>query len=220
MACIEGIKREAREAEGDAAGKLQRTAREGLSPVTGGVRSNVLTANGRGLSRRTTGARRCAASAANSTSWWARYRRSIGRKRWPTASIRCSRVGQLLLLRNLHPGVCDRAQAHPPPGPSVAAEEIQAYRSRIPPVSRQPPGARARAAEPHSIPTPSLVGDTLTLVREPDAGNPPVRFDEREVETEHGELVRHRQAKAPDNGYAEPKPPRHLSTLLVNRRYQ
>jgi hypothetical protein len=25
------------------------------------------------------------------------------------------------------------------------------------------------------------------LVREPDAGNPPVRFDEREVETEHGE---------------------------------
>ncbi len=24
------------------------------------------------------------------------------------------------------------------------------------------------------------------LVREPDAGNPPVRFDEREVETEHG----------------------------------
>jgi len=26
----------------------------------------------------------------------------------------------------------------------------------------------------------------MTLVREPDAGNPPVRFDEREVETEHG----------------------------------
>ena len=25
-----------------------------------------------------------------------------------------------------------------------------------------------------------------TLVREPDAGNPPVRFDEREVETEQG----------------------------------
>ena len=24
------------------------------------------------------------------------------------------------------------------------------------------------------------------LVREPDAGNPPVRFDEREVETEQG----------------------------------
>ena len=28
----------------------------------------------------------------------------------------------------------------------------------------------------------------MNLVREPDAGNPPVRFDEREVETEHGYL--------------------------------
>jgi hypothetical protein len=26
----------------------------------------------------------------------------------------------------------------------------------------------------------------MNLVREPDAVNPPVRFDEREVETEHG----------------------------------
>ena len=35
------------------------------------------------------------------------------------------------------------------------------------------------------------------LVREPDAGNPPVRFDEREVETEQGETLRHRQPKGP-----------------------
>ena len=27
----------------------------------------------------------------------------------------------------------------------------------------------------------------MSLVREPDAGNAPVRFDERGVETEHGE---------------------------------
>jgi hypothetical protein len=34
----------------------------------------------------------------------------------------------------------------------------------------------------------------MSLVREPDAGNPPVRFDEREVETEHGmRLLRHRR---------------------------
>jgi hypothetical protein len=32
------------------------------------------------------------------------------------------------------------------------------------------------------------------LVREPDAGNPHVRFDEREVETEHG-----RASEAPAN---------------------
>ena len=32
------------------------------------------------------------------------------------------------------------------------------------------------------------------LVREPDAGKPPVRFDEREVETEHGRrILRHRR---------------------------
>jgi hypothetical protein len=31
-----------------------------------------------------------------------------------------------------------------------------------------------------------LVGEITILVRAPDAGNPPVRFDEREVETEHG----------------------------------
>ncbi len=34
----------------------------------------------------------------------------------------------------------------------------------------------------------------MNLVREPDAGNPPVRFDEREVETEHGRrLLRHKR---------------------------
>ena len=30
-------------------------------------------------------------------------------------------------------------------------------------------------------------GETVNLVREPDAVNPHVRFDEREVETEHGD---------------------------------
>jgi hypothetical protein len=30
------------------------------------------------------------------------------------------------------------------------------------------------------------VGDTVTLLREPDAAAPYIRFDERDVETEHG----------------------------------
>ena len=39
-----------------------------------------------------------------------------------------------------------------------------------------------------------IVGLTVKLVGEPDAGNPPVRFDEREVETEHGmRLLRHKR---------------------------
>ena len=33
------------------------------------------------------------------------------------------------------------------------------------------------------------VGESMSLVREPDAGEPPVRFDERDVETEHGEAI-------------------------------
>jgi len=43
----------------------------------------------------------------------------------------------------------------------------------------------------------------MTLVREPDAVNPPVRFDEREVETEYGmRLLRHRRGN-PDPEYVE-----------------
>jgi hypothetical protein len=34
---------------------------------------------------------------------------------------------------------------------------------------------------------PCTVCSVVNPVREPDAGNPHVRFDEREVETEHGE---------------------------------
>ena len=52
------------------------------------------------------------------------------------------------------------------------------------------------------------------LVREPDAGNPPVRFDEREVETEHGGIVWHRQPKGPATRMA------HLNHRATSRLYQ
>ena len=50
-------------------------------------------------------------------------------------------------------------------------------------------------------------------VGEPDAANPHVRFDEREVETEQG---RAREAPADESAgrIGPPKPPRHFSTLL------
>jgi hypothetical protein len=54
----------------------------------------------------------------------------------------------------------------------------------------------------------------MNLVREPDAGEPPVRFDEREVETEHGmRIMRHRPGKPRNRVMPKPTPPRHLSTL-------
>jgi hypothetical protein len=55
----------------------------------------------------------------------------------------------------------------------------------------------------------------MCLVGEPDAVVPPVRFDEREVETEYG--VRYLATKG-KLGYQEIPPPnlsRHLSTLLT-----
>ena len=53
-----------------------------------------------------------------------------------------------------------------------------------------------------------------SLVREPDAGNLPVRFDERDVET--GVMVeplRHRQTKEAATDMFYLTPPRHISTL-------
>jgi hypothetical protein len=60
------------------------------------------------------------------------------------------------------------------------------------------------------------VGEIMTLVREPDAGNPPVRFDEREVETEHGmRPVRHRPGNpAPEYGETCPTAPLLNSTVF------
>ena len=51
-----------------------------------------------------------------------------------------------------------------------------------------------------------IVGLIVKPVGEPDAGNPPVRFDEREVETEHGmRLLRHRRGN-PETEYVEAYP--------------
>ena len=59
---------------------------------------------------------------------------------------------------------------------------------------------------PDAVSPSLLVGEIMTLVREPDAGNPPVRFDEREVETEHGmRLLRHNRGN-PDPEYVEAYP--------------
>src|SRR4051794_283449 len=51
------------------------------------------------------------------------------------------------------------------------------------------------------------------LVREPDAGNPPVRFDEREVETGHGGIFWPRQPKGPATRMA------HLNHCATSRLY-
>ncbi len=53
------------------------------------------------------------------------------------------------------------------------------------------------------MPQGVIVGLPVKPVGEPDAGNPPVRFDEREVETGHGmRLLRHRRGN-PETEYVE-----------------
>ena len=54
----------------------------------------------------------------------------------------------------------------------------------------------------------------MTLVGEPDAGDPPVRFDEREVETEQGGIVWPRQPKGPATRMA------HLNRRATSRLYR
>ena len=52
------------------------------------------------------------------------------------------------------------------------------------------------------------------LVRKPDAGKPHVRFDERDVETEHGDAIEAPAAERAGKQIGPPNPPRHISTLL------
>ena len=59
---------------------------------------------------------------------------------------------------------------------------------------------------------------TCPKKEKPDAGKPHVRFDERDVETEHGRNTGTLADERASNGEpkARPKPPRHISTLRKN----
>jgi len=59
------------------------------------------------------------------------------------------------------------------------------------------------------------VGESVNLFREPDAGNLPVRFDEREQETESGQTgLRRVQRKLRPSATGRLQPLRLFSTLL------
>src|SRR6266496_2672183 len=69
----------------------------------------------------------------------------------------------------------------------------------------------------------SEVADGVTrnivcLFREPDAGNPPVRFDEREQETELGQTGLRRVTRKRPTATGRLKPLRLFSTLLIERQ--
>ncbi len=62
-------------------------------------------------------------------------------------------------------------------------------------------------------PRPPAACESVNLLREPEAANPHVRFDEREVETEQGKDKKAPATEKVGHRYASPKPPRHFSTL-------
>ena len=74
--------------------------------------------------------------------------------------------------------------------------------SLTPPIKLQELQAALHAqakAKRLGLPPPAAC-ESVNLLREPDAANPHVRFDEREVETEHGEAIEAPATERPDNG--------------------
>ncbi len=93
-------------------------------------------------------------------------------------------------------------------------------RGRKPPVHKQLSmeprrGDRKRPARTNL--RDPVLSQTLTRLGEPDAGNPHVRFDERDVETEPWIGTRHRQASESRRQTATPRSCRHRATSRLYR---
>jgi len=64
-----------------------------------------------------------------------------------------------------------------------------------------------------------ITRNIVSLFREPDAGNPPVRFDEREQETKLGQTgLRRAKRKPSPQATGRLRPLRLFSTLLMTRQ--
>src|SRR5262250_3043149 len=107
------------------------------------------------------------------------------------------RLGQLLLSRRRQPGLqCGRFTC-PPEAASVvmrqtpgAATGLQTFSGSVSAL-----GVRSGAVTtPYREP---FVGERVSLFREPDAGNLPVRFDEREQETGPSQTGLRRRGESP-----------------------
>jgi len=68
----------------------------------------------------------------------------------------------------------------------VAVRQAQAARAGNQAILDYRLASGAGSCRTHNSDKQLSVGETVNFLREPDAGNPPVRFDERDVETEHG----------------------------------
>ena len=112
-------------------------------------------------------------------------------------------------------------QPRPPSGAPVVVREVQGTGSGKTTVPR-PTSVPEAGTTPASTNVTAIVrGRTCeaayenSLVRKPGAGKPHARFDERDVETEHGEASEAPATERAGNRYAKPKTTAHISTLLL-----
>ena len=97
-----------------------------------------------------------------------------------------SRLVQLLPHRDGQHGVPHDRRPRPASGASMVVREVQGPRSGNDTIPGPPPvrGPEAVSTPTNIAPMVSVSERVIRLVRKLDAGNPPVQFDERGVETE------------------------------------
>src|SRR5690606_34860254 len=113
-------------------------------------------------------------------------------KPWTTQRARdggriepCSeRLGQLFLSRADQRSVSQDQRTCAIPVPSVVERQAQATRQWSTLVLESMARTKVRPGPTQVGSTPPAESERMNLLREPDAGDPHVRFDEREVETE------------------------------------
>ena len=116
--------------------------------------------------------------------------------------------------RHRHKSVPGARQLHRCAVAPVVALQAQGQATQGRGLSTLAPLRVLRARAPVPAWARRAVGEVAELVREPDAGNLHVRFDERDVETESwSNHVRHRQTKEAETDMFDLQPPRHISTL-------
>ncbi len=99
---------------------------------------------------------------------------------------RAAGLGRLLLHRPGQRYLPDDQCTRPVPVPQVVASQAQEAQAGSVLVLESMAGKGLWPAPTEMGPAPPAACERVNLLREPDAGDPQVRFDERDVETEHG----------------------------------
>src|SRR5215467_4185176 len=132
-----------------------------------------------------------------------RYRQGGSEGYGGKASSDVDRLGQLLLSRRRQQGLqCGRFTC-PPQAASVVMRQTPGVATGVQTFSGSLSALGVRSG---AVTTPyrePFVGESVSLFREPDAGNLPVRFDEREEETELCQTGLRRWGESPANRHRE-----------------